>query len=90
MGQSVYAQVMPLIGRELGFSVRLITSFVSISAFVFLLARTNKVATKRNLHFFILWAAPTSFLCLVLFVRLLRFRRAAGECQGVSGGSGVY
>jgi len=38
MGQSVYAQVMPLIGRELGFSVRLITSFVSISAFVFLLA----------------------------------------------------
>lgn len=37
MGQSVYAQVMPLIGRELGFSVRLITSFVSISAFVFLL-----------------------------------------------------
>ena len=37
MGQSVYAQVMPLIGRELGFSVRLITTFVSISAFVFLL-----------------------------------------------------
>ncbi|MFL2697572.1 MAG: MFS transporter [Gammaproteobacteria bacterium] len=37
MGQSVYAQVMPLIGRELGFSVKLITTFVSISAFMFLI-----------------------------------------------------
>ena len=37
MGQSVYWQTMPLIGRELGFSVKLITSLVSFSALMFLI-----------------------------------------------------
>ena len=39
--------------------------------------------------FFFFWAAPTSFLRSVLFVRFLRFRKAVGECQGVSWGSRV-
>ena len=36
MGQSVYWQTMPVIGRELGFEVWQITSMVSISAAMFL------------------------------------------------------
>ena len=37
MGQSVYWQTMPVIGRELGFEVWVINLMVSISAFMFLL-----------------------------------------------------
>ena len=80
MGQSVYWQTMPLIGRELGFSVKLITSLVSFSALMFLIFTPywGKLSDKKGRKFVLLigligYIASTLLFCWVAYLGLLGF-----------------
>jgi len=80
MGQSVYWQTMPLIGRELGFSVKLITSLVSFSALMFLMFTPywGKLSDKKGRKFVLLigligYIASTLLFCWVAYLGLLGF-----------------
>ena len=80
MGQSVYWQTMPLIGRELGFSVKLITSLVSFSALMFLIFTPywGKLSDIKGRKFVLLigligYIASTLLFCWVAYLGLLGF-----------------
>ena len=73
MGQSVYWQTMPLIGRELGFSVKLITSLVSFSALMFLIFTPywGKLSDRKGRKFVLIiglvgYIASTFLFCCAL------------------------
>ena len=80
MGQSVYWQTMPLIGRELGFSVKLITSLVSFSALMFLIFTPywGRLSDKKGRKFvlsigLIGYIASTLLFCWVAYLGLIGF-----------------
>jgi len=80
MGQSVYWQTMPLIGRELGFSVKLITSLVSFSALMFLIFTPywGRLSDKKGRKFVLLiglvgYIASTLLFCWVAYLGLIGY-----------------
>ena len=80
MGQSVYWQTMPLIGRELGFSVRLITSLVSFSALMFLIFTPywGRLSDKKGRKFVLLiglvgYIASTLLFCWIAYLGLIGY-----------------
>tara|TARA_Y100000590_G_scaffold92544_1_gene104639 strand:- start:25778 stop:26962 length:1185 start_codon:yes stop_codon:yes gene_type:complete len=80
MGQSVYWQTMPLIGRELGFSVKLITSLVSFSALMFLIFTPywGKLSDKKGRKFVLLvglvgYISSTLVFCWIAYLGLIGF-----------------
>ncbi len=80
MGQSVYWQTMPLIGRELGFSVKLITSLVSFSALMFLIFTPywGKLSDRKGRKFVLLvglvgYISSTLLFCWVAYLGLIGF-----------------
>ena len=80
MGQSVYWQTMPLIGRELGFSVTLINSLVSFSALMFLIftpywgKRSDEVGRKFVLMVGLIgYIASTILFCGIAYLGLIGF-----------------
>ena len=80
MGQSVYWQTMPLIGRELGFSVKLITSLVSFSALMFLIFTPywGRLSDKKGRKFVLLigligYIASTLLFCWIAYLGLIGF-----------------
>lgn len=80
MGQSVYWQTMPLIGRELGFSVKLITSLVSFSALMFLIFTPywGRLSDKKGRKFVLLiglvgYIASTLLFCWIAYLGLIGY-----------------
>ena len=80
MGQSVYWQTMPLIGRELGFSVKLITSLVSFSALMFLIFTPywGKLSDRKGRKFVLIiglvgYIASTFLFCWVAYLGLIGY-----------------
>ena len=80
MGQSVYWQTMPLIGRELGFSVKLITSLVSISALMFLIFTPywGRLSDRKGRKFVLLigligYIFSTLIFCWIAYLGLIGF-----------------
>ena len=80
MGQSVYWQTMPLIGRELGFSVKLITSLVSFSALMFLIFNPywGRLSDKKGRKFVLLiglvgYIASTLLFCWIAYLGLIGY-----------------
>ena len=80
MGQSVYWQTMPLIGRELGFSVKLITSLISFSALMFLIFTPywGRLSDKKGRKFVLLiglvgYIASTLLFCWVAYLGLIGY-----------------
>ena len=80
MGQSVYWQAMPLIGRELGFSVKLITSLVSFSALMFLIFTPywGRLSDKKGRKYVLLigligYIASTLLFCWVAYLGLIGY-----------------
>ena len=80
MGQSVYWQTMPLIGRELGFSVKLITSLVSFSALMFLIFTPfwGRLSDEKGRKFVLLigligYIASTLLFCWISYLGLIGY-----------------
>ena len=80
MGQSVYWQTMPLIGRELGFSVKLITSLVSFSALMFLIFTPywGKLSDRKGRRFVLIiglvgYIASTLLFCWIAYLGLIGY-----------------
>ena len=80
MGQSVYWQTMPLIGRELGFSVKLITSLISFSALMFLIFTPywGRLSDKKGRKFVLLiglvgYIASTLLFCWIAYLGLIGY-----------------
>ena len=80
MGQSVYWQTMPLIGRELGFSVKLITSLVSFSALMFLIFTPfwGRLSDQKGRKFVLLigligYIASTLLFCWISYLGLIGY-----------------
>jgi len=80
MGQSVYWQTMPLIGRELGFSVKLITSLVSFSALMFLIFTPywGRLSDKKGRKFVLIiglvgYITSTLLFCWVAYLGLIGY-----------------
>jgi len=80
MGQSVYWQTMPLIGRELGFSVKLITSLVSFSALMFLIFTPywGRLSDKKGRKFVLIiglvgYITSTLLFCWIAYLGLIGY-----------------
>ena len=80
MGQSVYWQTMPLIGRELGFSVKLITSLVSFSALMFLIFTPfwGRLSDEKGRKFVLLigligYIVSTLLFCWISYLGLIGY-----------------
>ena len=80
MGQSVYWQTMPLIGRELGFSVKLITSLVSFSALMFLVFTPywGRLSDKKGRKFVLIiglvgYITSTLLFCWIAYLGLIGY-----------------
>ena len=80
MGQSVYWQTMPLIGRELGFSVKLITSLVSFSALMFLIFTPywGRLSDKKGRKFVLIiglvgYITSTLLFCWIDYLGLIGY-----------------
>ena len=80
MGQSVYWQTMPLIGRELDFSVKLITTLVSFSALMFLVFTPywGRLSDKKGRKFVLLigligYIVSTLLFCSIAYLGLVGY-----------------